>query len=174
MQAIIDHPLSAEELRQRWTALLHDADAPNYFELDEFGELIVSPAPSNRHQVIVLSVLKQVEAQLGGEAGMPSVQTPTAGIRSPDVAWMADAAAWQRLSREDPMPVVPDLCIEVVSPGNRRKDLNEKVAAYLAGGAKEVVLIEMDGRIRYFHSDGEHAESRLGLRLTLPPDTYPL
>lgn len=72
------------------------------------------------------------------------------------------------------MPVVPDLCVEVVSPGNRRKDLNEKIAGYLAGGAKEVVLVELDGRIRYIHADGEHAESRFALKLALPPDTYPL
>jgi Uma2 family endonuclease len=72
------------------------------------------------------------------------------------------------------MPVVPDLCVEVVSPGNRRKDLNEKIAGYLAGGAKEVMLVEMDGRIRYIHRDGEHSASQLGLRLALPPDTYPL
>lgn len=87
---------------------------------------------------------------------------------------MVDREAWSRLSREDPMPVVPDLCVEVVSRGNRRKDLNDKIAGYLAGGAKEVVLIEMDGRIRFFHSDGEHPESRLGLKLNLPPGTYPL
>ena len=174
MQAIIDNALSADELRERWAALLSDPDVPERVELDEFGEVIVSPAPSNKHQIVVLALLRQVEARLGGEAGMPSVQTLTAGIRSPDVAWMADAEAWRRLSREDPMPVVPDLCVEVVSPGNRRKDLNEKVAAYLAGCAREVVLVEMDGRIRYFHQDGEHGESRLGLKLTLPPDTYPL
>jgi Uma2 family endonuclease len=174
MHTTVDNPLSADELDRLWTALLRDPDAPERFELDEFGEIIVSPAPSNKHQIVVLSLLKQIEAQLGGEAGMPSVRTPTAGIRSPDLAWMGDAEAWRRLAREDPMPVVPDLCIEVVSPGNRRKDLNEKVAGYLAGGAKEVVLVETDGRIRYFHQDGEHPQSRLGLELTLPPDTYPL
>ena len=174
MQAIIDNALSADELQKRWVALLHDPDAPDRFELDEFGEVIVSPAPSSKHQIVVLALLKQVEAQLWGEVGMPSVQTPTAGIRSPDLAWMADPDAWRRLSREDPMSVVPDLCIEVVSPGSRREDLNEKVAAYLAGGAQEVVLVEMDGRIRHFHQDGEHAQNRFELNLTLPPDTYPL
>jgi len=174
MPAIVDVPLSPPELRQRWIALLNDPEAPDQFELDEFGEILVSPAPSNRHQIIVLALLKQVEAQLGGEAGMPSVQTPTAGVRSPDIAWMADQEAWKRLSREDPMTVVPDLCIEVVSPGNRRKDLNEKISGYLAGGAKEVVLVEIDGRIRFFHGDGEHPQSKLGLKPTLPPDTYPL
>src|ERR1041385_3292760 len=118
MHTTVDNPLSADELDRLWTALLRDPDAPERFELDEFGEVIVSPAPSNKHQIIVLALLKQIETQLGGEAGMPSVQTPTAGIRSPDLAWMADQNAWRRLSREDPMPVVPDLCIEVVSPGN--------------------------------------------------------
>src|SRR6476620_6908533 len=102
MYTTVDNPLSADELERLWTALLRDPDAPERFELDEFGEMIVSPAPSNKHQIVVLRLLKQVEAQLSGEVGMPSVHTPTAGIRSPDLAWMADAEAWRRLSREDP------------------------------------------------------------------------
>jgi hypothetical protein len=66
--------------------MLLDPNAPARFELDEFGEALVRPAPSNKHQVIVLALLKQIESQLGGEVGMPAVQTPTAGIRSPDLS----------------------------------------------------------------------------------------
>ena len=62
MLAIVDVPLSPPELRQRWIALLNDPEAPDQFELDELGEILVSPAPSNRHQIIVLALLKQVEA----------------------------------------------------------------------------------------------------------------
>jgi hypothetical protein len=37
-----------------------------------------------------------------------------------------------------------------------------------------VVLVELDGTILFITSAGESTISRLGLRLTLPPNTYPL
>lgn len=48
------------------------------------------------------------------------------------------------------------------------------MAAYLAAGAREVVLVELSGRIRFFAADGERSASALGLTLQLPADTYPL
>jgi hypothetical protein len=39
---------------------------------------------------------------------------------------------------------------------------------------QEVVLVELDGVIVFVTARGESAASRLGLRLTLPPNTYPL
>jgi Uma2 family endonuclease len=65
--------------------------------------------------------------------------------------------------------VAPGICVEVASPGNAEKWLLEKAAAYLAAGATEVVIVELDGRIRFFGKDGERPNSAFGLRLTLPP-----
>lgn len=59
------------------------------------------------------------------------------------------------------------------SEENTRRELNEKVAAYLEAGAREVILVELSGRIRYFGADGERASSALGLTLSLPPGSYP-
>jgi Uma2 family endonuclease len=35
----------------------------------------------------------------------------------------------------------PELCIEVVSPSNSRKELQEKTEAFFAAGAKEVWIV---------------------------------
>ena len=35
----------------------------------------------------------------------------------------------------------PELCIEVVSPSNSRKEMSEKTRAYLAAGAHEVWIV---------------------------------
>jgi len=172
MHAMAYPPLSSEQLREAWAALIKDPNAPPDAELDEYGEVVVSPPPHPKHERIVFALAKQLEAQLGGESGSVPILTRR-GIRKPDVAWMADPEEWERLCENDAFPVAPTICIEVVSPGNNRRDLNDKLEAYLAAGAQEVIFVERDGRIRFFDSDGERGESRFGLRLTLPRGTYP-
>ena len=175
MHALVDQPLSHDALIARWRELLADANLPDRFELDAFGEVVVSPSPSNRHELIVSALLHQLQAQLGGWAGMPSLARAGHGVFKPDLAWMADAEAFRRASLDDPFSAVPDLVVEVVSPGNdeKRPQFDRKVAGYLAIGVPEVVLVERDGRIRFLRVDGEHAQSRYDVSLELPPGTFP-
>ena len=60
-----------------------------------------------------------------------------AGLCAPDLAWAS--AGFMHIHRgETPFMWAPELCIEVVSPANSRKELGEKTEAYLAAGAEEV------------------------------------
>lgn len=86
----------------------------------------------------------------------------------PDVCWNAEPLV------KDPTVPAPAICIEVQSPDNTRKELDQKLAAYLAAGSREVILVEMSGRIRHFDANGERADSAFGLRLTLPPNSCPI
>ncbi|WP_244306154.1 Uma2 family endonuclease [Paraburkholderia lacunae] len=43
--------------------------------------------------------------------------------------------------RDDPVPFVPDLCVEVLLDSDRICDIDRRVAAYLEGGAAEVIII---------------------------------
>lgn len=169
MNAALVYPrLSAAELTARWRELL--AGRPpleGRFELDEYGELVEMSPPQTPHQRIVRAFLLQIEAQLGGEA-LPGVGVLTAiGVRIPDLVWQPQ---W---SAEDPATPAPAICVEVMSPDNTKREIAEKTAAYLAAGAREVIIVELSGRIRYFAADGEHDASTRGLRLELPPGTYP-
>ena len=49
---------------------------------------------------------------------------------------------------------VPDLCVEIVSPSNRRGDIAEKVADYLGGGARMVWVIDPQRRTGEVHRQG--------------------
>jgi Uma2 family endonuclease len=69
---------------------------------------------------------------------------------------------------------MPPLYVEVLSRRDKRKDINEKVEAYLAAGVQEVILVETDARIRFFAGAGEQSSSTFGLQLQLPAHTYPL
>jgi Uma2 family endonuclease len=169
MNAPIVFPkLSPQALAERWHALLAMRGLPEMFEIDEFGELIEMNPRRLPHQRIVGAVQRQLETQLGGEA-LPGVGVLTSiGVRIPDVVWNE---AWRNTDPADPAPAV---CVEVQSPDNSRKELSDKVAAYLEAGAREVILVELSGRIRWFGADGERAASAFGLALQLPDGSYPL
>jgi Uma2 family endonuclease len=173
MQIVAYERLSRQALTARWRALLEDPEAPERCELDEFGEVHVNPPPSFRHQRAVSALVRQIEGKLGGDAGSYALWTP-AGIRFPDICWAPSFDDLARLGGSDPLTSMPPLCVEVLSPGNKRKDINEKVEAYLQAGVEEVILVETNARIRYFTSSGEQPGSKFGLQLVLPPGTYPL
>ncbi len=168
MNAPIVYPkLSPQELAQRWNALLGTRGLPERYELDEYGEVIELITPKTPHQRIVSAFIVQIQQQLGGEA-LPGIAVVTSiGVRIPDVVWQK---AWTGI---DPVSPAPAICVEVQSEDNTRRELNEKVAAYLEAGAREVILVELSGRIRHFGAEGERSASAMGLALTLPPGTYP-
>lgn len=169
MNAPMVYPrLSAAELAARWRELLVKPGLPRMFELDEYGELIEMNPPEVPHQRIVRALQVQIESKLGGEA-LPGAGVLTAiGVRVPDVVWQP---SW---STGEPTSPAPQICVEVLSPDNTRREISDKTAAYLAAGAREVIIVETKGRIRFFGSEGERTSSAFGLVLTLPEGTYPL
>lgn len=63
---------------------------------------------------------------------------PSGGDRSPDVAWVS-LKRWESLSqkeREGFPPICPDFVIELRSPSDRLKPLQEKMQEYLDSGLK--------------------------------------
>lgn len=168
MNAPLVYPrLSAADLSARWRELLVQPGLPDRFELDEYGDLIEMNPPTTPHQRIVYSLQRQIETALGSEPLSGIGVLTRIGVRIPDVAWQA---AW---NNQDPIAPAPTVCVEVLSPDNTRREIEEKTAAYLDAGAQEVILVELSGQIRYFGAEGERGASRFGLALTLPPDTYP-
>lgn len=167
MQTTIYEKLSQEQLVLRWKALLEDPDAPDRCEMDEFGEVELTPTPSFRHQQVVASIGRQLELQLGGESGSYALAT-TIGVRLPDICWAKSFAELARAGLADPLTVMPSICVEVISPGNRRKEINAKVQAYIDAGVIEVLVIEQDGRLRWFTANGEVSHSVHGVTLKMP------
>lgn len=167
MQAIVYEKPDFATLVQRWRALQQEPDAPEFCEMDEFGEIEVNPPPSFRHQLIVASVGRQLEAQLGGESGSYALATPI-GVHFPDICWALSFTDLANAGESDPLTVMPPICIEVISPGNRRKEIEAKVKAYLEAGVLEVGLIEQDDRVRWFALSGEHSVSIHDVKLVVP------
>jgi hypothetical protein len=83
----------------------------------------------------------------------------TSGIAYATLSPAELARRWNALQRD---PSAPDFC-----------ELDAKAGAYLGAGTREVVLVELSGRIRFFAPEGERAASALGLSLALPDGTCP-
>lgn len=162
--------LAPDALVQRWRELLYQPQVglPDRMELDEYGEIVAMNPPAGPHQRIVTAFLVQLQSQLGGDP-LPGIGVLTRiGVRVPDVSWNPQPHT------EEPVVPAPAICIEVRSSENTRRELDEKLAAYLEAGAREVILVEMSRRIRYFDANGERPDSAFGLKLALPPHSYPL
>lgn len=87
----VDTILSPGDLSKLWAELAHDDQLPDWHELSEHGEVVISPKPHNRHQLLCTQIALQLQTQLGGQSGVEvAVLTQTAGIRVPDVVWMPE------------------------------------------------------------------------------------
>jgi Uma2 family endonuclease len=163
--------VSPKELTQWWAELAQDEQSPDYYELTEYGELIWSPRAETSHQRMCSSLVRQLSQQLGEEAVQEvAVLTTTAGIRVPDVVWMPQAR-WDQHPRNAVLQA-PELVVEVLSPGNRKPEMNHKIQGYLSSGVKEVVVIGLTGTIEYVRQDGVHPTSMFNLTLTLPSQLF--
>jgi Uma2 family endonuclease len=150
-QELIEAPLSREELAVRYRDLCEDplfANVPGKIELDLWGRMVMSP-PGVYHGLIQ-GRLCQMLAALGGATFVEvPIVTPT-GLFAPDVAW-ASGQFMSLHANEDPLVTAPEICIEVVSPSNSVKEMQEKRDAYLATGAHEVWIVYPKSKRREFH-----------------------
>jgi Uma2 family endonuclease len=128
------------------------------------GRLITLPPPGAKHGVLVTRISRalasHVERHSLGivlvESGYRLASEPDT-VRGPDVSFIAT----HRLVREPPdgyWKGAPDLAVEIVSPGERSRDVERKVREYLTGGARVVWVVHPRTRTLTRHPGGGTAE----------------
>lgn len=134
-----------------WTERFYFAlpDTNHFMELSE-GRLIMPPHPTNRHQVTVLELAVRLrefvrERGLGDVRVAPlPVRLWPGKVREPDVFFIAK-------DHEDRIDEqycgVPDLVVEVLSPGTRDADRGEKFLEYAQAGVQEYWIVDPDDRM---------------------------
>lgn len=118
------------------------------------GELRMTPPPGAPHGVVVTKVARllasYVDAQRLGivftNAGFELIQLPRT-VRAPDVAFVGADRLPIAGIRRGFLPLAPDLAVEVVSPSETRKELEEKLADYRASGILVVWVIDPEERV---------------------------
>lgn len=139
---LIEAPLSKEQLAMRYRDLCADPTynrVPGKIEIDLWGRLVMTP-PSYYHGRVQARVIQALGTLPGGEVGVETAIATATGLFVADVTWGSDQ--FVQLHRDNiALETAPEICVEVVSPSNSRKEIEEKTAAYLAAGAQEVWLV---------------------------------
>jgi Uma2 family endonuclease len=153
----------------QWTDVMADRclkDLPYKIELDEKGRIVMSPA-SNQHGKLQAKTVQLLARLLNAGEIVTECSVGThVGVKVADVAWLSPNFS-VRHGNATPYPEAPDLCVEVLSPSNSPEEMTEKIRLYLGYGAREVWLVEDDGRIRAFGPEGERTQSVL-LGMAIP------
>lgn len=122
-------------------------EAPSGFrdELIE-GEIVLSPDPKPLHAAVANRLSDLFRARL---VGMPFIVQQRVNFRmedchsmpSPDV-FVLDKSRWREAVETDTYPSgSPILAVEIVSPANRRKEIQRKTGLYLRHGSVEVWVV---------------------------------
>ncbi len=105
------------------------------------GVLIVTPAPTARHQVVVLGVARALwEAHPAATAVLPA---PVDWVPEPMTVLQPDVVVVEREEAGEPkLTRVPLLVVEVLSPSTRRHDLGSKLLAYAGYGVPAYWVVD--------------------------------
>ncbi|HET9138929.1 Uma2 family endonuclease [Actinophytocola sp.] len=115
-------------------------DDGNRYELID-GMLIVSPAPSRRHQKVVLQLAIRLDAACPDDL---EVLTAPFGVRLSDTTELQPdvLVAPDKDFTDQYLPVAPLLAVEVLSPSSVINDLNNKKAAYARMGVVSYWVVD--------------------------------
>lgn len=73
----------------------------------------------------------------------------TDGTRVADVAWISKER-FRPHRRAISLPIAPEICVEILSPSNKRGEMLGKMQLYYAAGALEVWLCDEHGDMEFF------------------------
>ena len=139
-------------------AALDEPDGPRY-ELSE-GELIMTPSPTYFHNQSRDEFNARLRAfadsqKLGGVVSDMDFKLLGETVRRPDVAFISADRLRGIDLKQVPLPVAPDLAIEIVSKNDRADDLLVKVSQCLAAGTRAVWLFYPNTRLAYRYLPGK-------------------
>jgi Uma2 family endonuclease len=80
-------------------------------------------------------------------------------VKVPDVAWLSPER-YSQIKHSAISPFAPEICVEVISPGNTRAQMMHKKDLYLAAGAVEFWLCDDKGGLVFYDADGIIRHSR--------------
>ena len=138
---------------RRWAELLADPELARFegrIETDRYGHIIMSPPPAPSHGSFQATIASLLNRHMKTGRVLTECPVSTAdGVKAADVAW-ASQEGMRELGNRVCFPKSPEICVEVVSPGNTDAEIREKMALYFDAGAREVWLCAETGAVRFF------------------------
>jgi len=136
----------------RWDALQTDpalAKIEGRIETDRHGQIIMSPPPAPSHGTYQFWIGHLLEKHMPGGRILTECPISTAdGVRAADIAW-ASSEKVRELGHRSCFPKAPEICVEVLSPGNTNAEMAEKTAIYFDAGSMEVWWCDLNGSMKF-------------------------
>ncbi len=135
-------------------------DLPFKIETNRFGQILMSPA-SNKHGNIQFKTGRAIDRRkkTGEVITECSIQTSD-GIKVADVAWASDEFIAEH-GLITPYQKAPEICVEVSSPRNSKREIEHKIELYLAKGALEVWVVNDKKAVSIHTHTGKLKTSKL-------------
>lgn len=153
--------MSANLALAAWKQILRDPwfhDIPYKVETTSSGGIFMSPASNWHGNAQVQVALCLNKGRKGGTIINECSILTTDGVKVADVAWASDEFIAKH-GFKTPYTVAPEICVEVVSPGNTQQEIAHKVDLYLAKGALEVWVVREDGSVEFTDHTGRLKKS---------------
>jgi Uma2 family endonuclease len=115
------------------------------------GEHVVTPSPAISHQVILWNLMALLAPYLRANpigtalAGPVDVKLSLFTVLVPDLVYFT-AERFARVVNEKHATAAPDLVIEILSPGTRRRDKSRKRAVYDREGVQDYWIVDPEGQ----------------------------
>lgn len=135
-----------------WTEIINNPvlqDLPFKLETNEWGQIVMSAA-TNKHGILQGKINTLIERLLKNGLAFTECSIATdKGVKVADVVYCSDAFLTKNKT-ETPYREAPDVCVEIVSRSNSKREMNEKKKLYFERGAKEVWLCYENGEVEFF------------------------
>jgi Uma2 family endonuclease len=147
-----DDMSSAQPARRAWTysdLVALPEDQLRHELID--GEHFVTPSPAIPHQVILWNLTELLGPYLRASpigtalTGPVDVKLSPYTVLVPDLVYFT-AERFARVVNEKHATAAPDLVVEILSPGTRRRDKGRKRAVYDREGAREYWMVDPEAR----------------------------
>jgi Uma2 family endonuclease len=139
-------------------------------ETNGFGQIVMSPPPHFQHSRRRGEITGLFhEITLAGKT-LPECPLSTSdGVKAIDVAWISEDRL-RTLPSESILTQAPEICVEVFSPSNSRKEMDQKKALYFEAGAEEVWFCQRDGSLQIFQKENPDTPQKVSRFASNLPD----
>ncbi len=152
----------------QWQDVLDDPtlkDLPYKIELNAIGNIEMSPTYVI-HSILQGELITLLSQHLkdGQALGELAIRT-TEGVRVPDVCW--GSSDYIEIHKDELYASkAPELCIEIVSRSNTKKEMKRKAEVFLEAGAVEVWLVNKEKNIQFFNAEGQQNRTQFAVDLS--------
>jgi Uma2 family endonuclease len=149
---LLPHEAQKAKNVSRWSELIGDQNLAQFegrIETDRHGHVVLSPVPAASHGSFQAEIAFLLRSLMPDGRVLAECPISTAdGVKAADVAW-ASTARIRDLGDNICFLEAPEICLEVLSPGNTKAEMREKAELYFDAGAAEVWHCEENGDMSF-------------------------